>query len=76
MPKGEEKVSQEGKIGKKLVNCIKTYQDDEFVDENILEEKIVEETKDENASNNELVQNTNEEVKEKTEEKTGNCVIR
>ena len=43
LPKGEEKVSQEGKIGKKLVNCIKTYQDDEFVDENILEEKIVEE---------------------------------
>ena len=25
LPKGEEKVSQEGKIGKKLVNCIKTY---------------------------------------------------
>lgn len=43
LPKGEEKVSQDGKIGKKLVNCIKTYQDDEFVDENILEEKIVEE---------------------------------
>lgn len=43
LPKGEEKVSQEGKIGKKLVNCIKSYQDNEFIDEKILEETIVEE---------------------------------
>ena len=43
LPKGEEKVSQEGKAGKKLVNCIKTYQDNEFIEENILEEKVVEE---------------------------------
>lgn len=47
----------------------KTVEVSKINDTEITEEKIVEETKDENASNNELVQNTNEEVKEKTEEK-------
>lgn len=43
LPKGEEKVTQEGKVGKKLVNCIKSYQDDEFLEETILETTIVDE---------------------------------
>lgn len=47
----------------------KTVEVSKINDTEITEEKIVEETKDENASNNELVQNTNEEIKEKTEEK-------
>ena len=47
----------------------KTVEVSKINDTEITEEKIVEETKDENASNNELVQNTNEEIKEKTKEK-------
>lgn len=47
----------------------KTVEVSKINDTEITEEKIVEETKDENANNNELVQNTNEEIKEKTEEK-------
>ena len=43
----------------------KTVEVSKINDTEITEEKIVEETKDENASNNELVQNTNEEIKEK-----------
>ena len=42
LPKGEEKVVQEGKIGIKLVDCIKTYQDNEFIEEKILNEVIAE----------------------------------
>lgn len=43
LPKGEEKVVQEGKAGIKLVDCIKTYQDNEFIEENILKETVAEE---------------------------------
>lgn len=43
LPKGEEKVVQEGKIGKKLIDCVKTYEDNEFIEENILKETVAEE---------------------------------
>ena len=41
LPKGEEKTVQEGAVGKKNVTVVKTYENGEFVEENILnEEKI------------------------------------
>ena len=43
LPKGEEKVVQEGKLGTKLVNCIKTYEDDTFIEEKILKETVANE---------------------------------
>ena len=43
LPKGEEKTSQEGVVGKKLVDCIKSYEDDQFIEETILDEEVVEE---------------------------------
>ena len=41
LPKGEEKIVQEGVFGKKLVDCIKSYEDSTYLDETILDEKVV-----------------------------------
>ena len=43
LPKGEEKTEQEGVKGKKLVDCIKSYEDDKFLEETILDEEVTEE---------------------------------
>ena len=43
LPKGEEKTAQEGVIGKKLVDCIKSYEDDKFIEETIIDEEVTEE---------------------------------
>ena len=43
LPKGEEIVKKEGVFGKKLVNCIKSYEDNKYIDEKILSEKVVKE---------------------------------
>ena len=40
LPKGEEKTEQEGVAGKKLVDCIKSYEDDKFLEETILDEEV------------------------------------
>lgn len=40
LPKGEEKIVQEGAFGKKLVDCIKSYEDAKYIDETILEETV------------------------------------
>jgi len=40
LPKGEEKLKQDGVFGTKLVDCIKNYEDDEYVGETILEETL------------------------------------
>lgn len=41
LPKGEEKIVQEGVFGKKLVDCIKSYEDSKYLEETILEETVV-----------------------------------
>ena len=43
LPKGEEKTEQEGVAGKKLVDCVKSYEDDKFIEETILDEEVAEE---------------------------------
>lgn len=43
LPKGEEQTVQEGVQGKKLVDCIKSYEDDKYIDETILNEEVAEE---------------------------------
>lgn len=43
LPKGEEVTSQEGVQGKKLVDCVKSYEDDKFIEETILDEEVAEE---------------------------------
>ena len=40
LPKGEEKTSQEGVNGTKLVDCIKSYEDNTFLEETILNEEV------------------------------------
>ena len=41
LPKGEEKVVQEGVFGKKLVDCVKSYEDSKYLGEQILKETVV-----------------------------------
>ncbi len=41
LPKGEEVTVQEGVFGKKLVDCIKSYEDNKFVGEKITNEEVV-----------------------------------
>ena len=41
LPKGEEVVVQEGQFGKKLVDCVKSYEDNTYIGEKILEETKV-----------------------------------
>ncbi len=41
LPKGEEKIVTEGAFGKKLVDCIKNYEDNKYIDEKILKETVV-----------------------------------
>lgn len=43
LPKDEEQVKQEGKIGKEQVTALQEYQNDEMIDEQILESKKLEE---------------------------------
>lgn len=50
----------------------KTLEVSKINDTEITEEKIVEETKEENISNNELIQNTEENIEQETEEKQEN----
>ena len=40
MPLGEEKVEQEGVLGSKDVTVIKTYENDDLVEENLIEEEV------------------------------------
>lgn len=40
LPKGEEKLVTEGKFGKKLVDCVKTYEDGKYIGEKIVSETI------------------------------------
>lgn len=40
LPKGEEKISQVGVNGKKLVDCVKSFEDNTFIEEKILKEKV------------------------------------
>ncbi|MBR3002811.1 MAG: G5 domain-containing protein [Clostridia bacterium] len=41
LPKGEEVTVQEGVFGKKLVDCIKSYEDSNYMGEKILDETVV-----------------------------------
>ena len=40
LPKGEEVVVQEGVLGTKLVDCVKSYEDDLYIEEKILDETV------------------------------------
>ena len=41
LPKGEEVVVQEGVFGTKLVDCVKSYIDNDYIEEKILQEDVV-----------------------------------
>ena len=40
LPKGEEKTVTEGVFGKKLVDCVKSYEDSTYIEEKILDETV------------------------------------
>ena len=43
LPLGEEQISTEGQFGKKLVNAVKSYQDDTYIEEKILKQTVTQE---------------------------------